>query len=403
MEDWQLNQRDSFGSLTAKAATPSARKNSHAGYLRLLVEAMMHGEPLQRPALAQRIGLSRLAVSELLAGLETRGLVQVAGAIGGAPGRSQLSYALRAEAATALGFDVGGTKVAAAITDLRGRILAERNEPTEGGSPAELVAQLARMVDALREEAGVPRFRQHVMAIGVPAAVHPRTADLSLAGNLPGLEGSNLRAQLTQSLGMDVLIDNDVNLALLGEIGQFGAEVPQNVAFIALGTGIGGALMVNGRLLRGAHGGAGELGYMPLWTIDAPGVPPLEERVGEAGIRRAFVAEGGDPALSVRDIFAAAQTGHGAAVAALDTAAEHVARAVLALLALLDTDMIVFGGSVGSRPEFIARVERRVAAAWMRPVTLVRSQSGGRAGLLGALELARRHMLDDLFGAAPLR
>ena len=159
--------------------------------------------------------------------------------------------------------------------------------------------------------------------------------------------------------------------------------------------------MINGRLLRGAHGGAGELGYMPLWSIEAPGVPPLEERVGEAGIRRAYVAGGGDPAHSVREIFAAAEAGNGAARAALDGAMDHVARAVLSILALLDTDVIVFGGSIGSRPEFIAGVERLVSAAWSRPVHIVRSHSGGRAGMLGALELARRHMLDDLFGPLP--
>ena len=363
----------------------------------------MGGESLQRPALAQRIGLSRLAVSELLASLEVLGLVRVEGALGGAPGRSQLSYALKADAALVLGFDVGGTKVAGAIADLRGQILAEITEPTAQTGAADLVAQLGRITEALCRSADVPRFRLRVGAVGVPAAVHPATADLSLAGNLPGLEGSNLQAGLREALGVDVLIDNDVNMALLAEVGQGGARDRQNAAFIALGTGIGGALMINGRLLRGAHGGAGEIGYMPLWRIDAPGVPSLEEQVGEAGIRRAYVAAGGDPAHTVRDIFAAAGEGTHTALLVLDQAAEHVARAVLALLALLDPDLIVFGGSIGARSEFIARVERLVAATWLRPIGIVRSQSGGRAGLLGALELARGHLLEDLFGALPAR
>jgi len=403
MEDWQLNQGHR-GSLTPAPEAPlSARKNSQAGYLRLLVEAMMGGESMQRPALAQRVGLSRLAVSELLAGLEMRGLVNVQGVLGGVPGRSQLSYALKADAAVVLGFDVGGSKVAGALADLRGQVLAEITEPTARTGAADLVAQLGRMAGALREVAAIPRLRLRASAVGVPAAVHPATADLSLAGNLPGLEGGNLRAALGQALGTEVLIDNDVNLALLAEVSQGAARGRQNVAFIALGTGIGGGWMVKGRLLRGAHGGAGEIGYMPLWKIDAPGVPPLEERVGEAGIRRAYVAAGGNPDHSVREIFAAAEAGGEAAGAALNMAAEHVARAVLSLLSLVDPDLVVFGGSIGARPEFIARVERLVAAAWMRPVGILRSQSGSRAGLVGALELARRHMLEDLFGALPAR
>lgn len=82
-----------------------------------------------------------------------------------------------------------------------------------------------------------------------------------------------------------------------------------------------------------------------------------------------------------------------------DGAGDHVARAILALLALVDPDMIVLGGSIGARAEFITRVESKVLGTWGREVRLVRSQSGGRAGLLGALELARRHMLEEMFGA----
>ncbi len=360
----------------------------------------MGGESLQRPALAQRVGLSKLAVSELLASLERLGLVRVEGSIGGAPGRSHLSYALQSDAALVVGFDVGGTKVAGAIADLRGQILAELTEATVQTGADGLIAQLGSMADKLCRMAGVQRFRLRIGAVGVPAAVHPSTADLSLAGNLPGLEGGNLHAGLRQALGVDVLIDNDVNLALLAEVGQ-GPRDRRNAAFIALGTGIGGALIINGRLLRGAHGGAGEIGYLPLWRIDAPGVASLEDHVGEAGIRRAYVAAGGDPAHTVLDIFAAASDGGDQANQVLDQAADHVARAVLAVLALLDPDQIVFGGSIGARPEFIARVERLVTVAWPRPIAIVRSQSGGRAGLLGALELARGHLLEELFGALP--
>lgn len=403
MEDHQSNQGDSATQSRAKRPPLSARKNSLSGYLRLLAETMMDGESLQRPALAQQVGLSKLAVSELLADLEVRGLVKVEGKLGGPPGRSQLSYALRADAALAVGFDVGGTKIAGAIADLRGQILAEADEPTVQSGAADLVAQLARMADALCRQAGVPRFRLRAGAVGIPAAVHPLTADLSLAGNLPGLEGGNLRSALRDALGVNVLIDNDVNLALLAEVGQGTGTRRDNAAFIALGTGIGGALMINGRLLRGAHGGAGELGYMPLWQIDAPGVASLEDRVGEAGIRRDYVSRGGDAGHSVRDIFAAASGGDPAARETLDTAAYHTARAALALFALLDPDLLIFGGSIGARPEFIERVERLVSAAWLRPVQIVRSRSGGRAGLLGALELARTDLLDELFGVLPAR
>jgi predicted NBD/HSP70 family sugar kinase len=199
--------------------------------------------------------------------------------------------------------------------------------------------------------------------IGVPAAVQPDTNVLSLADNLPGLEDGDFPAALREALGVDVLIDNDVNLALLAEVGHGSARDRGNVAFIALGTGIGGALVINGKLLRGAHGGAGEMGYMPLWTIENRGVPGLEERVGEAGIRRFYTAAGGDASHVVRDIFEMAAAGNGPALSTLDTTAEHVARAALTVLALIDPDVIVLGGSIGSRPELIERVRTRVEEA----------------------------------------
>ncbi|HTO28115.1 MAG TPA: ROK family protein, partial [Devosia sp.] len=114
-------------------------------------------------------------------------------------------------------------------------------------------------------------------------------------------------------------------------------------------------------------------------------------------------SRGGDAAHSVRDIFAAAEDGNPAAQDALDAAAYHTARAALAMLALLDPDLLIFGGSIGSRPEFIERVERLVSQTWLRPIQIVRSRSGGRAGLLGALELARSDLLDELFGTLPTR
>lgn len=399
MEDIEYYQGDMGAHWRKSGAAARPQKNSQTGYLRQLAECLMGSGPMQRPALARRIGLPRQTVSDLLASLESRGLVQVSGALDGLPGRSQLSYALRANAALALGFDVGGTKLAGGLCDMRGTVLAEMTEPTDRGGAEGLVAQIAAMAENLCRKAGLPRFHVRNSAIGVPAAIDPQSGMPSLADNLPGLDGAPLRDALATALGGEVHLDNDVNLALLAETARGAARGRNNVVFIALGTGIGGALLVNDHLLRGAFGGAGEIGYMPC--PGAEGTTTLEAQVGEAGIRRAYGAAGGDPGHTVRDIFAAAEAGNAAASAALDGAAAHVAQALIAILALVDAEMVVFGGSIGARPEFIARVERRVAAGWIRPVVLQRSAAGGRAGLLGALETARQFMLEDLFGPAP--
>lgn len=374
-------------------------KNSPNGYLRTVVDTLMASASLQRPALSRRVGLPIHAVSDLLADLESRGFVQVTGAHGGMPGRSRLSYALRADAALAMGFDIGGTKIASALCDMRGKLLAEHTEPTSRNGADELVSQLAAIADRLCSQSGQPRFRVRNTVIGVPAAID-QSGRASLAGNLPGIEDVDLLPPLAQALGGSVVLDNDVNLALVAEAMGHPPDTMQNTAFVALGTGIGGALMVHGQLLRGAHGGAGEMGYLPLWQSAGNGWTTLEDQVGEAGIRRRYVAAGGSSRMSVQDIFAAARAGEQAALDIIEETAGFVAQGVVSILSLLDVELLVFGGSIGAREELIERVRHHVSRAWPRPVTMRRSETGGRAGLLGGVELARRHMLSGLFGPA---
>lgn len=368
--------------------------------LRRLVDALLRLESAQRPALSRHTGLPKHVVSDLLANLETRGLVKVTGAHDGMPGRSQLTYAMRADAAFSFGFDVGGTKIAGALCDMRGKILAELTEPTNLDGIDKLVHQICEMGKFLCESVGRPRFHVRNTAIGVPAAVDPVSGSLSLAGNLRGVEGVALREVFASALSTTVHLDNDVNLALIAETTNGAARGRNNVAFVALGTGIGAALLINGKILRGAFGGAGEIGYLPLWKLDPAGTASLENQVGEAGIRALHAQNGGASGHSVRDIFEASSAGDPIAGRTLDMAAETVSRGIVAVLAIADPDMIVLGGSIGARDEFIERIRGHVENSWIRPITVCRSTAGGRAGLLGAIEIARQNLLESLFGPA---
>ncbi|GLQ11358.1 sugar kinase [Devosia yakushimensis] len=405
MEDWQANQtaRGPAPALYGLAKTSGTIPADPAPpHLRQLAEVLIESGALQRPALARRIGVSKQTVSELLSVLEQRGLVRVAGPLNGLPGRSSLSYALRPEAALALGFDIGGTKIAAALIDLRGTVLAETIEPTAHGDLDQLVGQLAGLATALTERAGAQRLHVQACTVGVPAAVNPATGILNLAANLPGLVAVDLHARLTAALGCPVAIENDVNLALLGEVAAGCGKGKSDIAFVALGTGVGAGLMVNGRLLRGATGGAGEIAYLPLpdhGTTERSLIQGhFETVVGEAGIREAFVRRGGAADLPVRAIFDAAAAGDARALETIDELAGHVALGIVSLIALIDPELVVLGGSVGARPELIERVRHQLATRFERPVPILASNTGARAGLAGALETARRHLLADLFG-----
>ncbi len=169
-------------------------------------------------------------------------------------------------AGVVLGVDLGGTKMRAAFADLHGGILAEVVEPTAHGSAEQVVAQVAAAHVALAATAGVAPGAVLAAGLGLPLAVDPRTGESWSFHNVPGLGGVAAGDAFRHALGMPLAFDNDANCAAIGE-GRAGAAVGlADYAVIAIGTGIGSGIVAGGRLLRGVHGGAGEIAFLPLGT-----------------------------------------------------------------------------------------------------------------------------------------
>lgn len=292
--------------------------------------------------------------------------------------------------------DLGGTKLAAAIADEHGHILAELTEPTDRRGAAHVAEQIAACATRLAVSAGLaPTGARHVM-IGIPGAIDPGTGRVSLTPNIDGLDRFDVLGFLRERFGPGAAIENDVNLAMLGERAQGCATGCSNAAFLALGTGTGLGLLLNGRLLRGAHGAAGEIADLPLGHDPASPDPPLanafEREVGSLAIVERYRRMGGTAAVTVRDVFGLLEDGDGTAAAVLETTARWVSLAVVTLQALLDLELIVLGGSIGVRPELWERVERTLPAFFSRPIRLSPSRLGDRAGLIGAVCVAAQAM-----------
>jgi predicted NBD/HSP70 family sugar kinase len=189
--------------------------------------------------------------------------------------------------------------------------------------------------------------------------------------------------------GPDVAIENDVNLAMLGEKDLGCASGCHNAAFLALGTGAGLGLLINDELFRGATGAAGEIADLPIARDPTSPIPStsgtFELEVGSPAIVDRYRRQGGTAAVTVRDIFRLLEEGDEVAASVLDTTARCVALAVVTLQSLLDLELIVFGGSIGVRPELYERVRRALPALFSRPITIAPSQLGDRAGLIGAV------------------
>jgi len=293
------------------------------------------------------------------------------------------------ESAYCFAADLGGTKLATAIADAQGRILAELTEPTDPRGAAHVARQIAECADRLAGSAGIEGTRVHHAMVGVPGAVNPRTGRVCQIPNIAGLEDFDILGYLRERFGPDVGIDNDVNLAMLGEQRLGCATQCRNAAFLALGTGAGLGLLINDKLFRGARGAAGEISDLPIGhdpTLPIPSTTDAFEReVGSVAIMDRYRRLGGSEAVTVRDIFKLIEEGDEVATSVLDTTARWVALAVATLQSLLDLELVVFGGSIGVRPELYERVQRVLPTLFSRPVTIAPSQLGDRAGLMGAV------------------
>ena len=296
---------------------------------------------------------------------------------------------MTSESAYCFAADLGGTKLAAAIADAHGRILAELTEPTDRRGGTYVGEQIAACAGKLAQTAGIEVRRARYVMVGVPGAIDPRSGRVSLTPNIVGLQDFDLLGYLRERFGPDVAIENDVNLAMLGEQALGCASRCRNAAFLALGTGAGLGLLIDDQLFRGTHGAAGEIADLPVGRTPTSPLPSphgvFELEVGSFAIVDRYRREGGGAAATVRDVFRLLEAGDAVAASVLDTTAHWVALAVVTLQSLLDLELVVFGGSIGVRPELYERVRRTLPALFSRPILIAPSLLGDRAGLVGAV------------------
>lgn len=242
----------------------------------------------------------------------------------------------------AVGLDIGGTKTHGVVLGEDGTILAQVRESTRPGADG-VVATAQLVFEALaRQSGGTLECR---VGVGVPGLVDGERGILRHAVNL-GVNGDDLplRDLLSARLGLEVVVENDVNAAALAATTLVGAD---DVVYLSVGTGLAAGLVVDGRLRRGEHGAAGEIGHLPVDPAgEACGCGQtgcLETIASGRALARAWPTPGGPPAAA---LFAAAAAGDPAAVTVRDRFCWGVASAVRALGLTIDPERIVLGGGV---------------------------------------------------------
>jgi len=366
-----------------------------------VMRVLLERGAVSRAELARLTGLSKQTMSAVVRELEEGGWLRLAGRTQGAVGRSAATYEVCAERALVFGADVGGTKIQAALADMHGLILAEIVEPTDPRGGEHVIGQLARLAGTLCARIGVAEERVVVGTIGIPGAYDVRSQKLFMVPNITGLDGVPIGARLSELVGFDVEIGNDVNMAAKGEqwLGE-GRDV-DNFVFIALGTGIGMGVINERRILRGARGGAGEISTLPIGASPYDGrtvhAGAFETSIGSVAIRARYEGAGGAPGLTVRQIFDRLAVGDRAAIATVEEMARLLAEAILAVSAVVDPERVILGGSIGARPELLVRVEHYLPLCMAAPPPCAISQLGSRAGLYGTIANSLEELRESLF------
>ena len=382
--------------------TPSLLRAINA---RTILELIRRSGPIARAQVARDSGLSKPTVSLGLTALLEAGLVREVGRTSGHRGPSALLYELNPAAGWVAGIDVGRRWVHAAVADISGSIVARRDELARAANADALLGQLGEIARGLAGDAGIAWDQVSHTTVGSPGVFEPSTGTVTLAPNLPGWGRQGLAAALRRELGERIGVENDVNLAAVGERWKGLGQEVRNFGFLSVGTGVGMGLVLDGELYRGASGAAGEVAYMPIGTdphdqhVRRRGA--FEEATSGDAVVRAAREAGMKGTLTPKRVFALAREGDALARQVVEREARRLALGLAVVVAVLDLELVIVGGGVGSNTDLLLEpMERELRALSPLRPRLAASALGDDVVLQGAVATALAAAQDRLFDPA---
>jgi predicted NBD/HSP70 family sugar kinase len=374
--------------MDASRATPPLLRRLNE---RAVLDTIRSGAPISRAEISRRASISKPTVSLALQSLLEANLVREAHEAPDGPSYGAVYFEPNPEAALVLGLDVGARFVRGAVCDLTGRVRARQDvELPSADAEAALVA-LAGLRASLVVASGLSGDLIDGVVVGVPGVVDSPSGRLALASNVPGLEGRRFAEELAERLELPATVENDVNLAALGERWQGVARGVDDFAFLSIGTGMGCGLVLRGELHRGHHGAAGEIDYalVGLGAGLDPSADGLASIAGGVGLA---------PPHDARTIFTAARRNDDAARAVVAEVARRIALHVAPIAAVADVALVVLGGGLGTNGDLLLGPVRELLAQWTPyPPRVEVSMLGDAAVLTGALAVGRRAALDNVY------
>jgi glucokinase len=307
-----------------------------------------------------------------------------------------------------VGVDLGGTNLRAAVISLSGTIEHRQSIPTNAAEgPETVLRRMAMLVESVADAAGLDSST--VVGVAAPGPLNPRTGIVHFTPNLPGWLDYPLRDELSKLTGLQVVVENDANCAVVGEARFGAARGAKDVIYLGLGTGVGGGAIANGMLVSGVNGLGGELGHVCV-ALDGPrctcgSVGCLEaftagwaiareaELVAATSDGEALRSAANSNGVTPRAVIKAANAGDVAAQAILERAGRALGAALGAFINIFNPELIIIGGGLGVGDSHILRAARHFLAqrsfrAQRESAKIVVAKLGDDSGLFGAGALA---------------
>ncbi|MFC5688369.1 ROK family transcriptional regulator [Amycolatopsis mediterranei] len=367
--------------------------------LQVVYRAVREAHPVSRAQLARRLGTSKPTTGRSVDALLAAGLIREAAPPADATSYGAVFFEPCPDAAVVLGLDVGSRYVRGLLVDLAGVELARADLPlTAAGGPA-VLARAVEVRDRLLKQAGVADVS--AAAVGIGGVIDPRTGEVRVA-NQHELNGFAATAGFRAALGVPVVVENDVNLAAVGEGAHGAGAGVRNFAFLSVGSGVGAGLVLAGELHRGQHGAAGEIDYVRADREFDPRSPAADAFLAHAEQRLARSSGSVSSGTVLRSpvtaeaVMAAARTGDALAVSLVRLEATRIARAAAGLTRVVDVELIVLGGGLGLNGDLLLEPVRAALAELTPYPPRVEVSRLGAATLTGAVVVALRAVLEDL-------
>jgi glucokinase len=361
-----------------------------------ILEIIRRESPISRTAIAERLDVSLPTVMRIVDELVEDGFVRLQGGTEWSGGRRRPLLEFDEDGHVVLGVDMGGTKIYGALSNLGGKLIDELHFTRHGTQGDESYTTLTTLIDELLASPKLEGRDVRGIGVGVPGITLHKEGIVKWAYAL-NWKNYPLKARLTERYHKPITVDNDVNLAALGELWFGAGQNCQNLILITVGTGIGAGIIIDGALFRGAHEASGEIGSMlpsPEFLgknyLDFGALETVASGTGIAERARIALRARRSPqeleALVAEDVFDAARQGQKWAWNVINDTVDYLAVSIANLAVAFDPDLIILGGGVARSGDLlVGPILQRIEGVIPIPPKLVVSSLGLRAGVMGAI------------------